>query len=304
MASILIGGGSGLIGSRLSGMLVARGHEVRHLSRRARSQSDHPTFQWDVAAGTIDLQALEGVEVVINLAGAGIADARWTDARKRLIIESRTESTRLLKRAIQQAGPTVKTYVAGSAIGYYGDRSDEVLTEDAAPGEGFLSESVRLWEEAIAEIPAELNIRTPVIRTGIVLSGKGGALPKMLLPLNAFTSTYFGDGQQWYSWIHIDDICRLFIAALEDERWDGIYNGVAPQPVRNKKLAQALIDATGKPAVLFPAPAFGLKIALGEMSHTVLDSARCSTAKVEAQGFHFAHPEVTAAIRDILERKI
>jgi hypothetical protein len=285
-------------------MLVARGHEVRHLSRRVRPEADYPTFQWDVAKGTIDQQALAGVEIVVNLAGAGIADARWTDARKRLIIASRTESTRLLKRAIQEAGSSVKAYVAGSAIGYYGDRSDEVLTEDAAPGDGFLSESVRLWEEAIAEIPAELQIRTPVIRTGIVLSEKGGALPKMLLPLNAFTSTYFGDGQQWYSWVHIDDICRLFISAIEEDSWNGIYNGVAPQPVRNKTLAQALIDATGKSAVLFPAPAFGLKIALGEMSHTVLDSARCSSEKVEAQGFHFAHPEVTAAIRDILERGV
>ncbi|PSR09429.1 MAG: TIGR01777 family protein [Bacteroidetes bacterium] len=304
MAIVLIAGGSGLIGERLSFLLKAAGYEVRHFSRAVKPASPYPTYVWDVDKGTYDATAFEGVTHVINLAGAGIADARWTSSRKRLIIESRTASTRLLKKGIAAYGPEVKAYLAGSAIGYYGNRGDDWLPETAAPGKGFLSESVQLWEAAIAELTAELNLPTLLVRTGIVLSTQGGALPKMLLPLQVLTSTYFGDGQQWYAWIHIDDLCRIFVRGVADDTFRGCYNGVSPHPARNKTLAQALITATGKPAVLLPAPALALQFALGEMSHTVLDSARVSAQKLEASGFVFEYPELVPALQDLLERKI
>ena len=276
MATILIAGGSGLIGTRLSELLTTQGHEVRHFSRSARKQSPYPTYQWDVRRGTYDTAAFANVTHVINLAGAGIADARWTPKRKEIIISSRTASTRLLKEGILTDGQSVQAYLAGSAIGFYGDRGEEILHEDAAPGNGFLSESVKIWEASIEELTAATQLPTLTVRTGIVLSTQGGALPKMRFPLHFLTSVYFGDGQQWYSWIHIDDICQIFIRGIDDDNFRGMYNGVAPNPARNKTLAAGLIEATGKPAILFPAPAFALRLALGEMSHTVLDSSRVS----------------------------
>lgn len=300
MAIVLIAGGSGLIGMRLSKLLTEQGHEVRHLSRSAGGSSLYTTFQWDVAGGSYDAAAFQGVTHVIHLAGAGIADARWTDRRKQLIIESRTESTHLLKKGIAAHGATVKAYLAGSAIGFYGDSGEKLVAEDAAAGNGFLSESVSIWEDAIQEIPQELNLPTLVVRTGIVLSPQGGALQKMLLPLHLFVSSYFGDGQQWYSWIHIDDICRIFVKGVNDDDFRGLYNGVAPNPVRNKTLAQALITASKKSAFLLPAPAFILRLALGEMSHTILDSCQVSAAKLKDSGFTFEHPTIVPALEDLL----
>lgn len=301
MAIVLIGGGSGLIGMRLSELLTENGHEVRHFSRTVEADAPYPTFHWDVKKMTYDEAAFKGVTHVIHLAGAGVADARWTDRRKQLIMESRTESTRLLKKGIAAHGPTVKAYLAGSAIGFYGDSGEKLVTEDTPAGEGFLSESVSVWEQAIEEIPRELNLPTLVVRTGIVLSPDGGALEKMLLPLNLLTSTYFGDGQQWYSWIHIDDICRIFVKGVNEDNFRGLYNGVAPHPVRNKTLAEALITASGKSALLLPAPAFALRLALGEMSHTILDSCQVSAAKLTESGFTFEHPRIVPALEDLLQ---
>lgn len=301
MAIVLIAGGTGLIGMRLSEILTEQGHEVRHFSRSTGARSPYATFQWDVAGGSYDEAAFQGVTHIINLAGAGIADARWTSRRKQLIIESRTASTRLLKKGIAAHGPLVKAYLAGSAIGYYGNSGEQLVTEEAPAGNGFLSESVSIWEQAIAEIPEELNLPTLIVRTGIVLSPQGGALQKMLLPLHFFVSTYFGDGQQWYSWIHIDDICQIFAKGVNDDHFRGLYNGVAPHPVRNKTLAQALITASGKSAFLLPAPAFMLRLVLGEMSHTILDSSQVSAAKLTGSGFTFEHPSIVPALEDLLQ---
>ncbi len=304
MAIILIGGGSGLMGSRLSEFLQERGHEVRHFSRSAKPKSKYRTYIWDVKAGTYDKAAFSEVTHVINLAGAGIADAPWTSRRKALIISSRTDSTQLLLKGILELGGSVKAYLAGSAIGYYGNRGEDIMTEDSKPGDGFLSESVKIWEAATQALTTATNLPTLTVRTGIVLSTKGGALPKMMLPLNVRTSTYFGNGQQWYSWIHIDDICQVFVRGVEDDTFRGLYNGVAPNPARNKTMAAALIEASGKAAILMPAPAFALKMTLGEMSHTVLDSTQVSAAKLEETGFTFQHPELSAAISDLLNRKV
>lgn len=298
MATILIGGGTGFIGGHLSERLVEAGHEVRHLSRRARPDSPYPTYVWDVPEQSIDDEAFTDVDYVINLTGAGIADARWTEKRKRVIINSRTESTGLLAKSIARLRPDLRGYLSASAIGYYGHRGDEIMSEEAEPGDGFLSESCQLWEASVGPI-AELGIPTFINRTGIVLHPRAGALQKMLIPLNFWVSTYFGAGQQFYSWIHIDDLVRTYVYAIEHEL-AGAYNCVAPTPVRNKAFAAALGPAMGKSALVLPAPAFALKIALGEMSHTVLDSTRCSASKLLEAGFAFRHPTLDGALKDLL----
>ena len=298
MGNILIGGGSGLIGTRLSELLLKEGHEVFHLGRDPRPKAAYPTFRWDVGKGFLDPEAVQKADYAVNLAGAGIADRRWTKARKRMIIESRVGSTRLMLDAFHQAGKMPKAFVSGAAIGYYGDRGDELLGEDAAPGTGFLSKSCVAWENAIDEV-AQAGIRTVAMRTGIVLSPKGGALSKMAFPLNFFIAPYFGSGRQWYSWIHIDDICRCFIYALLNEGISGKYNAVAPNPATNKELMKELVRASGKPALPAPVPAFLLRLIFGEMADTILDSTRVSSQKLEDTGFEFRFPDLGLALEDL-----
>ncbi len=301
--TILIGGGTGLIGTRLAEMLSDRGDDVRLLSRSPADIVDYLAFDWDARRGTLDPQALDGVTHVVNLAGAGIADGRWTDTRKRAVIESRTYTTALLADAIEARGAQIRAFISAGAIGYYGNRGERLLTEDDRPGTGFLSESTILWERAVGELAGQTGVRTCLLRTGIVLATEGGALQKMLLTARLGVSGYFGDGQQWYSWIHLDDICRLYIAALDDERFVGPINAVAPEPVRCKTLAQVLAEALPNPAIAAPVPAFGLRLALGEMSHTVLDSTRVSDDLVrETLGFTYDFPTVAAALENLVGR--
>ncbi|MGB3801102.1 MAG: TIGR01777 family oxidoreductase [Lewinella sp.] len=298
MKIVLIGGGTGFVGMHLSRRLQRDGYEVRHLSRTPDPNAAFPAYQWDVQAQTIDEKALHGVDYVINLAGAGIADQRWSEERKQVIIKSRTDSTRLLARCFAEGDHRPELYLSASAIGYYGDRGEELLTEEASPGAGFLSKSCILWEEAVEEI-TRLGIPTFINRTGIVLHPDEGALEKMLIPLKVWTSTYFGSGQQYYSWIHIEDLVGIYAYALEHQL-EGVYNGCAPNPVRNKQFAQSLGPAKGQKAIVMPAPVPALQVALGEMSHTVLDSARCSAAKIEGAGYRFAYPELSQALEQLL----
>jgi uncharacterized protein len=303
MASILLAGGTGLIGRRLSILLQQQGHQVSLLSRHKRSQGQYPSFYWNPAAGEIDHEAMRQADVVINLAGAGIADARWSIARKREIIESRTKSTALLLESMQCTGHSPKVFLSGAAIGFYGERGNTLLTEESPAGNGFLAESCVAWEEAIATVAAS-GIRTVAFRIGIVLSTKGGALEKMILPARLGAGAYFGDGAQWYSWIHIDDVCNMFIHAINNTAVQGTYNAVSPNPATNKALAAALMRALDRPQILLPAPAFALRLAMGEMADVVLNSTRVSSANIEATGFQFHHPALEAALLDLLSRNI
>jgi len=303
MATVLIGGGTGLIGSRLSEVLSQDGYTVLHLSRHKHPDSPYDTYQWDVAKGEIEDEAVQRADYVINLAGAGIADKPWTSARKQLIIESRVKSTELLHQSFERLEHRPKAYISSSAIGYYGNRGEELLTENAAAGDGFLSESTKAWEESVRPI-SESGIPTALVRTGIVLSTRGGALEKMLIPLKLGMATYFGNGKQWYSWIHIDDICGIYQFLLESSSADGVYNGVSPSPVRNKKLVEELKDAYSGASILMPAPSFALKLGMGEMSHAVLDSSKVSAEKIANAGYSFKYPELDEALRDLLVRKI
>lgn len=303
MATVLIGGGSGLVGSRLSQLLTDKGYTVWHLSRNPKANSVYTSYHWNPQTREMDQAAVDGADFVINLAGAGIADKPWTDQRKKVIIDSRVNTSLLLREAIQRSASRLKAFISSSATGYYGSRADLVMTETDTPGDGFLSESCMAWEKAVGEVN-ELDIRTVIIRTGVVVSTQGGALPKMTLPISFFTGTYFGNGQQWMPWIHIDDLCRMFIYAIEKEDLSGIFNGVAPNPVRNKNFIAITAKVKNKPVAMIPAPGFALKIALGEMSHVLLDSTRVSSEKIEQVGFEFQFPNLEEALKDVFERKV
>ncbi|MEM6398159.1 MAG: TIGR01777 family oxidoreductase [Bacteroidota bacterium] len=298
MSNILIGGGTGFIGMPLSRLLKERGHEVHHLSRRANPKAEFPAHQWDINKMTIDQEAVDRADVIINLAGAGIADKRWTAARKKLIIDSRVKTTSLLAQSISKRPSELPHYINSSAVGFYGNRGEAICTEDMPAGDDFLSESCQAWENSVEPI-REMGIPTAIVRTGIVLHPSGGALEKMLQPMALFTSGYFGNGQQWYSWIHMKDICGIY-AHLIEKKLTGIYNGSAPNPARNKTLAELLPKAKGKAAVVMPVPKFGLRLALGEMADTILDSTRCSAEKIAESGYSFEQPELLAALENLL----
>ncbi|MBK7406917.1 MAG: TIGR01777 family protein [Saprospirales bacterium] len=301
MSHILVAGGTGLIGSRLCTRLQENGHQVALLSRKPGASGKIKTYQWDPARGTIDLTAIQQADAVINLAGAGIADTLWTAARKRLIVESRAQSTALLRQAIQSTPNNVQTYLSASAIGFYGHAGEEWLEETASTGKGFLAESTKAWEDAFHEVE-KLNIRAVALRIGIVLTPKGGALEKILLPFKGRVGSYFGNGRQWYSWIHIEDVCRLFLYAMENIDMRGIYNAVAPNPVTNKELVESIAKVRGGFNLIAPVPAFLLRTAMGEMADVILNSNRVSAKKTVAAGFTFQYPELSPALEALLKK--
>lgn len=303
MPVVLIGGGTGLVGNHLSHLLRDKGYEVRHLSRKSNLQAEFPAYKWDTKAGIIDPVAMKGVDYIINLAGAGIADKRWTDERKKLIIESRTQTTGLLQKYIESGDLKPKAFISASAVGYYGDRGQELVSEEVKPGEGFLSHSTVLWEEAAKKI-ANTGLRTVLMRIGIVLSLKGGAMPELTKTFPLGVGAYFGSGKGYYSWVHIEDVARGFIYALENENMQGAYNIVSPDPSQVKPLVVEMKEAYGRPVLVMPAPEFGIKLAFGELSHTVLDSTRVSSKKIEEAGFEFKFPQLESALEDIYERKV
>lgn len=298
MPIVLIAGGTGLIGKHLSTLLKQEGFEVRHLSRRANPDAPFPAFAWDPEAGTVDPAALDGVSYVINLAGAGIADKPWTKARKSTIISSRVDGTIALKKALSAMPEKPLAYIAASAIGFYGDCGENWLDEQSPSGTGFLSESCLEWEAATNQV-AITGIRTVTLRIGIVLSNAGGALPKLALPVKFHIAPNLGGGLQWYSWIHIEDVCRLFVFALRHDNVEGVFNAVAPTPVRLTVLMKELIRIFQVKAMSFPVPAFFLRFGMGEMAAVVLDSTRVSARRTLSAGFQFKFPEVGLALKDL-----
>lgn len=299
MKNILIAGGTGLIGTKLSRLLRGEGYKVSHLSRHADANAEFPTFAWQPDKGIYDKKAFENVDAIINLAGAGIVDKRWTDERKHIIIESRTSSNALIANFLQKEKHTVKAYISASAIGFYADRGNTLMTEQDTAGKGFLAESTVAWEKSIDEV-RKTGVRTVALRIGIVLSTEGGALREMLKPFLARTAVYFGDGKQYLSWIHIDDMCRMFQFALENDKMNGIFNGVAPKPLTNYDFTKTMVEAKGGGYIMLPAPSFTLHLAMGEMACTVLGSTKVSSQKIENQGFKFKYTDALSALKDLV----
>lgn len=257
---------------------------------------------WDVNRGVMDTEALTGVDAIIHLAGAGIADKPWTEKRKQEIRDSRTRSTRLLVDQLKKTSHTVKTFVSASAIGYYGFEGGEtVFAEDSKPGSDFLASVVKDWEAEIDPIQ-ELNIRTVKIRIGIVLSEQGGALKEMANPVRWGVGAPLGSGKQYMSWIHIDDLCRMFVYALKHDHLQGAYNGVGPSWVNNKELTQAIAKALKKPLWLPSVPGFVLKLMLGEMADLVLKGSKVSGEKIAQAGFTYQYPDLDVALTNLLRK--
>jgi uncharacterized protein len=294
MKNILIAGGSGLVGKHLTAVLKTKGYQVAWLSRKA--SPGH--YVWSPSEGTIDTQAITWADAIINLAGAGIADARWTASRKRELVESRTKSAETLAVALKNAGKTKIPYLAASAIGYYGNSGESVMTETTAPADqSFMVECCRAWEQASEQVAAQGN-PTTILRIGVVLATEQGALLEILKPMRFGIGAWFGSGDMWMSWIHHHDLCQMFIWALEQGKI-GVFNAVTPGVERNKDFTKQVRDAFHPRALLAPAPAFGLKIALGQMSAVVLNSNRVSAEKVLNAGFQFKYPDLHAALKDL-----
>ncbi|MEX2594060.1 MAG: TIGR01777 family oxidoreductase [Anditalea sp.] len=299
MKKILITGGSGLIGNKLTSYLEKKGFKVAWLSRKPKKKKQK-SFGWDIKNQTIDQKALNWCDAVIHLAGAGIADKRWTDERKKEILESRTLSARLLYQNIQKCEQMPQTFISASGVNYYGFNSgSNLLDEQSSPGDDFLAETVIKWEEEVLKIQT-LGIRTVVLRTGAVLDKKEGALAKMMKPPIAAP---LGSGNQYMSWIHINDLAMMYIHALTHEGISGIYNAVAPHPVLNKTFTKIAAKEKGKPFVGIPVPSFVLKTVLGEMANIVTGGSKVSSAKIQESGFKFKFPFVEEALQDIYKKR-
>lgn len=282
---------------------MQRGHQISHLGRRKHYNESVKSYTWNIDNHQIDPEALHRVETIIHLAGAGIADKRWTSDRKREILESRTNSTRLLHNELQKGDHGVKAFVSSSAIGYYGfANKEEIFTEASNQGNDFLSTVTGRWEKEVDTI-AMLGIRVVKLRTGIVLSEKGGALMEIVKPIRFFVGAPLGSGKQYMSWIHIDDQCGIFIKAVEDHTMNGVYNCVAANPVTNRELTVAIAKTVHRPLILPPVPGFILKILIGEVAELVLNGNKVSGLKILQAGYRFKFENLNEALADLLIRK-
>jgi uncharacterized protein len=295
---IAVTGSTGFIGNALVASLAAAGHTVTRVVRSQPTGANE--IRWDIGAGTIDRDGLRGVDAVVHLAGEGIAERRWTTEQKQRILTSRTQGTRLVAEALAGLDDGPRVLVSASAIGYYGERGDEVLTEDSGPGDDFLAEVVQAWEAA-ADPAREAGIRVVHPRIGIVQSPDGGALGKVLPLFKLGLGGKLGSGRQYWSWVSRDDVIGLIEHALADEDLDGPVNAVAPNPVTNAEYTKILGRVLGRPTVL-PVPPFGPAILLGrELAESlVFTSARILPERAEKAGYAFRHTTLEACLRDVL----
>lgn len=297
--NILITGGSGLIGRRLTELLQQKGYGVSHLGRTKKNEGVK-TFLWNIDRQTIDPDAFENIDTIIHLAGAGVSDKRWTRKRKEEILESRTKSTGLLKDRLEAGSHTVRRFISASGISYYGFGGNEKeFLESDKPAEDFLAKVAVAWEDGADEI-ARLGLRVVKIRIGFVLSGRGGALKKMARPVKLFAGAPLGSGNQYISWIHLDDLCNLFIKAIEDASMLGAYNGVGPYAVTNRSLTKAIAKTLHRPLLLPNIPGFVLKIILGGMAEIVLNGSKVSSRKIQDAGFCFQYNILEEALENAL----
>ena len=300
MAKVLITGGTGLVGKHLSEKLKEKGYSVVILSRKKNVDAEISTYSWDLEKKEIEAGALDSVDYIINLAGANIGEKRWTAKRKKQIIDSRIKSSGLIYDNIKPNKIKPKAFISASAIGYYGAIiSEKAFYETDLPASDFLGETCRLWEQS-ADKFENSGMRVVKIRTGVVLAEKGGVLSKMIVPVKLGFGSAIGSGKQYMPWIHIDDLCSIYIKAIEDIQMSGAYNAVAPQHTTNVEFTRTLANVLKKP-FWFPAiPAFMLKIIFGEMSEMLLRGSRVSSEKIIIAGYKFKFSNLQAALTDLL----
>ena len=303
METVLITGGSGLVAKHLSNKLQEKGYSVLFLSRTAHKTSSIKTFVWNYQEQTIDDGAFNNVDYIIHLAGANIGEKRWTNRRKQLIIDSRVKTGQLIYNKIDEQKKSLKAFITASAIGYYGAiTTDKIFKETDLPAKDFLGNVCNQWEK-IADKFAEKGIRTVKIRTGVVLTEKDGALSKMITPVKLGIGSAIGSGKQYLPWIHIDDLCEIYIKAIEDKAMSGAYNAVAPDYVTNKDFTKILASVLDKPFCFPHVPAFLMKAMFGEMSDLLLKGSRVSSDKILKTGYKFHFPDLKSALINLLKDK-
>ncbi len=291
MSTILITGGTGLVGSKLTELLLANKHEVRILSRKPSANNE---YKWDVSNKYIDENALTGVDYIIHLAGAGIADKRWTDERKQIIIDSRVETANLLFDKVKKLDIQLKGFISASGSNYYGAKTvDKIFKEEDSAGNDFLGKVCLHWENAANKFK-ELNVSVTILRTGIVLSSKGGALEKMKTPI----ISPLGSGNQYMPWIHIEDLCYLYIKAVEQD-FSGVFNAVSPESHTSKSFSKILAKSVNRPYLPIAVPGFLLKLIFGELAVILLKGSRLSSNKVLKYGFRYQFESLEKALHKI-----
>ena len=299
-SNVLITGGSGLVGKYLSKKLLENGYNVAILGRKKPQNTTNKYF-WDIEKQEIEVGAVENADYIIHLAGAGIADKRWTQKRKIEIIESRTKSAELLFQTISKTNTKLKAIICASAVGYYGAVTTEtIFKESDLPANDFLGKTCAKWEEKCRNFE-KLNIRTVILRTGIVLTKKGGALEKMTKLIRMGIGSAIGNGKQYVPWIHIQDLCNIYIKAIEDNEIQGVYNAVAPEHITYQEFAKTIAKILNKPFFFPNVPKIVLKLIFGEMSKLLLEGSRISSEKIQKTGFKFIYPKLKNALENLLK---
>ena len=296
----LITGGTGLVGQKLSQLLIDNGHSVSILSRSAKRDTSVNFFRWDLKNDYVDPEALKNVDCLIHLAGAGIADKKWTSARRKEIIDSRVNPLSLLAEGFEEVSEFPKTIVSASAIGIYGfDTGETKLKEDSKKGKDFISDVVIQWEKAVDVFAKKMDCRAVKLRIGIVLDVDGGALPSLAMAVKMGVGSAIGDGQQWLSWIHVDDLNKMFLVASENRGMSGAFNAVAPNPARNEEMVNVIAKVLKKPNWAPKVPGFVLKTILGSRAQLVLGGNNVSSEKILDTGFTFEFDNLESALTEL-----
>jgi uncharacterized protein (TIGR01777 family) len=300
MGKILITGASGLVGLALTQYLLENNFEIVHLSRSKKNNSSVPTFVWDIKRGYLEDGVFENISHIVHLAGAGIADQRWTEKRKQEIIDSRTKSAELLFNGVTKLNNKPDTFISASAIGYYGAiTSDNIFIEEDKPADDFQGKVCKLWEKS-ADLFSDIGIRTVKLRFGVVLSVNGGALKKMLLPTKFGLGSALGSGKQFLPWVHINDVIKIISKSISDNKMQGPYNVVAPSFDTYDKFSSTLAHVLKKPYFLPNVPSFLLRLAFGEMSAIILKGSRISSEKLIKNGYKFQFDNLETALKNLV----
>lgn len=298
--NVLITGGSGLIGQHLIKNLLDQGYRISVLSRSPSNDPRYTSYKWDINKKIIDSMAVQKADHIIHLAGANIADKRWTAVRKNELFDSRIRSTSLLIEELKRQNKKLESFISASAIGYYGAvTSNQIFKEIDPPASDFIGNLCAQWEDVVSQISL-LGIRTVKFRTGIVLTNKGGALSKIKWPIKYGIGSALGSGKQWVPWVHIEDLCRLYIRAITEVEMIGTYNAVAPSHITNNEMNLQISSILKKPYFMPKIPKFILKILLGELSTVLLYGSRVSSEKIMKEGFLFNHPKLEGALQNLL----
>jgi len=300
METVLITGGSGLVGNHLTQLLLKKGYIVRHLGRSAKADAPVPSFKWNIETGFVDPQALEQVDHIVHLSGAGIADHRWTPERIRELYDSRSGAADVLRKAFKEYGTFPKSFISASGINYYGAvTTDHIFKENDPPANDTIGKLTQAWEAAAdAWTP---HCRVVKLRTSVVLAREGGALPKLATPARFGLSAPLGSGKQWMPWVHIDDLARAYLHAIQHADMQGAYNVAAPESVCNRDFMRELAHVFHKPFFVPNVPGFAIRALLGESANLILEGSRASSAKLVVSGFEFRHPRLDAAMKELLQ---